>query len=111
MTQKYDIVQFHDADRFGTVPKRFKEYIISDVYPMKDEQLEKFIKHEYSNKNIWRTKQQYMNRNRGISLVVTPSSILYQVAIECGREVIEREKYIQLRILEKEWREYFDLRS
>ena len=95
MNQNFDIVQFHDADRFGTVPKRFKEYIIADVYPMKDEQLEKFIKHEYSNKNIWRTKQQYMNRNRGISLVVTPSSILYQVAIECGREVTEREKYIR----------------
>ncbi len=95
MNPEYDLVQFHDADRFGTVPKRFKEYIISDVYPMKNAQLEKFIIHEYSNKNIWRKKQEYMNRDRSISLVVTPSSILYQVAIECGREVIEREKYIR----------------
>ena len=100
MTQNFDIVQFHDADRYGTVPKRFKEYIIADVYPMKDEQLEKFIKHEYNNKNIWRTKQQFMSRNRGVSLVVTPSSILYQVAIECGREVIERDKYIAEKVKE-----------
>ena len=92
---QYDIIQFHDADRFGKVPEKVTEYIIADLYPMKDEQLEKFIKHEYNNKNIWRKKQQYLNRNREISLVVTRSSILYQVAIECGREVIEREAYIE----------------
>ena len=97
---QYDIVQFHDADRFGKVPERVVEYIIPDLYPMKDEQLAMFIKHEYNNKNIWRTKQQFMSRNRAISLIVTRSSILYICAIESGREVIEREKYIKEKVNE-----------
>ena len=101
MEPNFDIVQLHDTDRFGIVPKKVVEYIIADLYPMKDEQLEKFIKHEYNNKNIWRKKQQFLNRNRAISLVVTASSILYQVAIECGREVIEREKYIKREIAKR----------
>ena len=102
MKRSYDVVQFHDADRFGKVPKKVIEYIIPDLYPMKDAQLEKFIKHEYNNKNIWRKKQQFLNRDRNISLVVTSSSILYKVAIECGREVIEREKYIEQKLKERE---------
>ena len=111
MNQNFEIIQFRDVDRYGIVPEKVVEYIIPDLYPMKDEQLAKFIKHEYNNKNIWRKKQEFMNRNRNVSLIVTRSSILYQVAIECGREVIEREKYIQIKTLEKEWREYFDTRT
>ena len=100
MERNYDIIQLHDADRYEKIPKRHVEYIIPDVYPMTDAQFEKFIKHEYNNKNIWRKKQEFMSRNNKISLVITPRSCLYQSAIECGRTVIEREKYIKMKIEE-----------
>ena len=67
------------------------EYIIPDLYPMKPIQLESFIKQEINNKNIWRTKQQFMNRNRKISLIVTKNSILFKCAVDSGHGVFERE--------------------
>ena len=105
LKDKYDFIQFRDQDRFGEEPKRFKEYIIPDVYPMKDVQLESFINQEINNKNIWRTKQQFMNRNRNVSLVVTKNSILYICAIKSGRQPVEREKYIREKCIElaMEW--------
>ena len=102
MNDKDDFIQFHDADRFEPIPKKVVEFIIPDVYPMKDAQLESFIKQEYNNKNIWRTKQQFMNRNRSISLVVTANSILFMCAVNSGRVPIEREKYIREKIKEME---------
>ena len=76
------------------------EYIIPDVYPMKPIQFEAFIQQEFNNKNIWRTKQNFMNRNRNISLVVTKNSILFKCALACGHTPIEREKYIKMKIKE-----------
>ena len=107
MKDKYDIIQFHDQDRYGKIPKKVVEYIIPDVYPMKDAQLELFISHEINNKNIWRTKQQFMNRNRKISLVVTANSILFKCAVNSGRFPIEREEYIRMKKIEMVMSELF----
>ncbi len=100
MNEKDKFIQMYDADRHEPIPEKVIEYIIPDVYPMKDAELEKFIKHEQNNKNIWRTKQNFMNRNRNISLVITKNSILFKCAVNSGRVPFEREKYIRMKIKE-----------